>query len=297
MLSDPASVAAALDGSALSGRAVTILPVPSTDDVAFAVACEVSEVLSAWRSARDLVSRTGRWPVVAVAWNGLDELFIRFPFDNGSGADTSVAGIVSRADRLDPVDVLADLAAQDDRWDAYEYLEPFEIPNTEQAVGSSPSAAEVRAALGPAPSRAELDSWLLEWEQSRGGTVASRTAHLEWFEPDGLALWLVLLPTTRSWEVPAYISFYGAEGEGGAERLVAVIRSWHGRYGAELVAHFGTMLEFSVGRPPLSLQEAWQLAREQELIAPCTTALQGVPLRQHARALVGRGTWFLHERP
>src|SRR5690349_2243821 len=130
MLSDTTAVAAAFEGSALSGRSVAKLAVPSTDDVAFALPCESSEVLSAWRSARDLLSRTGRWPVVVVAWNGPDELFMRFPFDHGSGGDTSVAGIVRRANELDAAAVIADLAALDDRWNAYEFLEPFELPNT-----------------------------------------------------------------------------------------------------------------------------------------------------------------------
>jgi len=57
------------------------------------------------------------------------------------------------------------------------------------------------------------------------------------------------------------------------------------------------MLEFVVNRPPRSLDEAWALAREQELVAPCTTALPGITLREHARSLVDRDTWFIHERP
>jgi hypothetical protein len=54
----------------------------------------------------------------------------------------------------------------------------------------------------------------------------------------------------HGWQVAAYVSFFGAEVPGGAERLIAVLRSWHERYGAELVAHYGTMLEFVVRRPP-----------------------------------------------
>ena len=74
-------------------------------------------------------------------------------------------------------------------------------------------------------------------------------------------------------------------------------RRWHDQFGAELVAHYGVMIKFVVRRPPSTLDVAWQLAREQELIAECTTILPGVPLRHHARALVGRDTWFLFERP
>jgi hypothetical protein len=123
------------------------------------------------------------------------------------------------------------------------------------------------------------------------------STYLEWFEPTDMDVAVILLPTPHGWHAPAYLSFFGAEGPGGAEKLVAILRLWHDRHGAELLAHYGTMLEFVVDRPPQTIDEAWQLAREQVLIAPCTTAPRGVPLRQHARALIGRSTWFLHERP
>lgn len=57
----------------------------------------------------------------------------------------------------------------------------------------------------------------------------------------------------------------------------------------------GTMLEFLVERPPRTLDEAWPLAGEHDLLA--TSTLSSRALRDHARALLGRRTWFLHDRP
>ncbi|WP_291467436.1 DUF4253 domain-containing protein [Acidovorax sp.] len=74
-------------------------------------------------------------------------------------------------------------------------------------------------------------------------------------------------------------------------------RGWRELHGAELWAHYGTMLEFAVGRPPRDFDTALALAREHDLAAPCTLALPGIALRHHALGLVGHGTWFLHERP
>jgi hypothetical protein len=41
------------------------------------------------------------------------------------------------------------------------------------------------------------------------------------------------------------------------------LRSWRERYGAELVASWGTMLQLSVNAPPADLQDAFELAVEQ----------------------------------
>ena len=299
MIRDPEALAQLLEGSVLGERPVTAIPVPGGEEPAFAVDCVYDEVLAAWQAGRAVVDRSGRWPVVVAGWfGGVDaEVFNRFPFDHGAGGDTSISGILRRAEGIDPADVIAELAANDARWDAYDHLVSFELPSTRRSVGDAPLEAVVRAALGAHTTHDVLDRWLLDWEEATGPIKPESAAYLDWFEPSGLDTAVLFLPTEHSWHAPAYLSFFGAEGPGGAEKLIAVVRSWHERFQAELVAHFGTMLELVVGRPPAALDDAWVLAREQELVAPCTTALPGVTLRRHARSLVGRNTWFLHERP
>lgn len=79
--------------------------------------------------------------------------------------------------------------------------------------------------------------------------------------------------------------------------MITVLEYWRRAYGAELVANFGTMLEFVVARPPETLDAAWELAVQQDLIARSTLAGRGVTIRDHARTLISRPTWFLHNRP
>ena len=50
-----------------------------------------------------------------------------------------------------------------------------------------------------------------------------------------------------------------------------------------------------VARPPRTLADAFALAVEQDLLAPMT--LTGATVRDHARALLERPEWFLHDRP
>ena len=299
MPSSPDEVADLLRGSVLDGRPVASISIPGEQEQALAVPCGAEEVLLAWRCVRRALERTQRWPVVVAGWGGPlgPDLFSRFPYDHGAGGETSVKAIVARAENIQSDDVFADWARVDDEWDASEYLESFELRHTKDFVGEAPSAEEVRLALGARPTHAELDRWLLDWEEARGSSRVETDSYLDWFEPTGIDVGVILLPTPHGWHALAFMSFFGAEGPGGAEKLIAVLRSWNDRYGAELVAHYGTMLELQVGRPPRNVDEAWQLAREQELVAQCTTALPGIPLRHHARTLVGRSAWFLHERP
>ena len=76
-------------------------------------------------------------------------------------------------------------------------------------------------------------------------------------------LWIVLLPTTKGWEVPAYMAFGGWNSCPGPDVHVAVLRSWHERFGAEPVTMTHDVLELTVVRRPASRELAVELALEQ----------------------------------
>jgi hypothetical protein len=98
----------------------------------------------------------------------------------------------------------------------------------------------------------------------------------------------------------AYAPFYGEQGGMPgltSQRLITILEFWRRRYGAELVANWGTMLQFVVARPPTTLEDAWNLALQQDLVAQDTLTGPGISLRDHARTLIERPTWFLHCRP
>lgn len=222
MLNSPEEVADLLQGSVLDGRLARSISIPGEQDLAIAVSCDPDGVLAAWQCLRDVLDQTERWPVVVAGWDGpigSDE-FSRFPFDHGAGGDTSVQGILARAEMIDSNDVLADLARIDDARDPFEDLEPFELSRTMDFTGSAPTADDIRRALGPRPTRAQLDRWLLDWEEAHGSGHLEAWTYLDWFEPEDMDTAVILLPTPHSWQVPAYLSFFGAEGPGGAENLV-----------------------------------------------------------------------------
>jgi len=76
---------------------------------------------------------------------------------------------------------------------------------------------------------------------------------------------ILLIPTTESAAVPAFLRWGGWNACPAPEYHVAALRSWHERYGAELVAIGGDVLNLRVTRRPQSRDEALALAREMYL--------------------------------
>ena len=303
-------LAQAVTGTPLAGRTTLRLPVPGGRAV-LAVQIEASELLPCWAAARQLTPSTGRAPVAVTTWgtSGGDwtqriesaDLFSRFGFlapEGTVGVDPD--DILARVSQVDLGAFLAQQVAETSEYQTIEEDLEEELEHTKERTGRAPSPDEVAAAtLDGAPLQTvfDLDRWLDRWEQSFAPIEAEGTpgGHLDWFQPDD-AVALLLLPLESAAGALAYCHWYGADGEP-SEPHIALLQSWEERFGAQLVAHWGTMLQFQVDRPPATADQAWQLALEQTLIAPCTIQLPGLSLREHARALIGRDRWFLHERP
>lgn len=300
---------ARLQGTPLAELDWLALPVPGhagTDsgEIAWAAQVPVPERQALWQSARALVAQgSGRWPVVTTLWAGsteapdaeglAEDLFMRFPYEQGAARDdVSPRSFVSTARAFDPEDLLADLVEGSYPLDEEDQLDAWR--SELEAAGISADDAGFDSAWAEcAGDRLRFERWLAALEDTQGAADPER-GRQERFDPDNA--WLVLLPTPHSEEALAYLHWYGME-RGPADGFIALLRRWREQHGAELWAHYGTMLEFAVGQPPGDFDTALALAREHDLAAPCTLALPGIPLRHHALGLVGHGAWFLHERP
>lgn len=300
---------ARLQGTPLAGLDWLVLPVPGhagTDsgEIAWAAQVPVGERQALWQAARALVERgSGRWPVVTTLWSGSTEapdadalakdLFMRFPYEQGAARDdVSPRSFIATARSLNPEDLLAELAGSSCPLDEEDQLKVWRSELV--SAGVSVDAAGFDAVWADcAGDRLRFEHWLATLEASHGA-ADPECGRQERFDPDNA--WLVLLPTPHSEEALAYLHWYGME-RGPADGFIALLRRWREQHGAELWAHYGTMLEFVVGQPPEDFDTALALAREHDLAAPCTLALPGIALRHHALGLVGHGTWFLHERP
>ncbi|MES2612810.1 MAG: DUF4253 domain-containing protein [Pseudomonadota bacterium] len=301
---------ARLEGTALAALDWLALPVPghggaASGEIAWAAQVPTAQRQALWQAARALVEpHTGRWPVVTTLWSGAaeapgpealaDDLFMRFPYEQGAARDdVSPRSFIATAHGIGADEVLAELAESFYPLDEDDQVDVWRGELAAAGVAGEACAGFDAAWAECAGDRLRFEHWLTALEKIQGASDPER-GRQERFDPDNA--WLVLLPTPRSEEALAYLHWYGME-RGRADGFIALLRRWRERYGAELWAHYGTMLEFAVHQPPQDFDSALALAREHDLAAPCTLALPGIALRHHALGLVGHGTWFLHERP
>lgn len=103
---------------------------------------------------------------------------------------------------------------------------------------------------------------------------------------------LGLVPTARSWEVPAYANFGGWNACPESAAHVAVHRMWNARYRSEIASMSSDVIECTVAKPPATRDEAMFLAREQSIYCP-DIVCQGVgTIENLAAALMGSESWY-----
>ncbi|MFD3842776.1 DUF4253 domain-containing protein [Streptomyces sp. NPDC058642] len=100
---------------------------------------------------------------------------------------------------------------------------------------------------------------------------------------------LLLVPARRGSDALALIDW---SAEAPLPLLCALLRSWEDRFGAQVVAVFGSEVYVSVARPPADTGQADQLALEHVLsTADNIVNDPPTPFPEYARELVGRASW------
>lgn len=100
---------------------------------------------------------------------------------------------------------------------------------------------------------------------------------------------LVLVPARRSSDALALI---GWSAEAPLPLLCALLRSWEQRFGAQVVAAFGSALHVSVARPPVTAEHADLVALEHVLsTADNIVDDPPTPFPEYATALTGKASW------
>ena len=294
-----------LSGSALEHCEIVELPILDTGELAFALDIEVNDLEQSWIIARQLLKQTERWPVITACWSDggeslaervwSEDIFSRFFFKEAPNPeDVSPRTLIQKSHRIDVSAFIDTLAKEHDCYNKLDEFFDRELEGTNQVCGHAPNRNELDGYS--IQTQHQLDRWLLDWELANGGLGNPEHSRFDWFDPNSVFPFLLLLPTSSSWETLAYINWHGTS-DHGSEYYIALGRSWEERFGAELVAHYGTMLGCFVSRPPTDPRTAWEVAREHDLVAPCTLGLTGVHVRHYANGLANYDRWFLHERP
>ncbi|MBQ1040813.1 MULTISPECIES: DUF4253 domain-containing protein [Micromonospora] len=239
-----------------------------------------ARLLEAWRAAHTAMPATGRWPVFTLP-GGLD---------HEPDAD-EIAELDLAARALDPWPVYQRYGsdAVQVQADAEGYVRAF--------LGGDVVAAVLEQLTLPTTSTA-LQRWTydtlladpeLASQAFRGSEYLVGTSR--W--PTWPEVQLVLLPTTSQWLAPGWVPYFGATRDNGIPALAAAMWQWEQRWGASLIAAWGTMLQFTAQRRPRPGSQAWELAGQHMAVGGSLQCEQW----QLAIALTQGDAWFLHDRP
>jgi hypothetical protein len=211
------------------------------------------EALDAWQRLRDLVPETRRWPILAGDMEEVAQVFEQL----GDGFDP--AATLTASEQIDPLRWAAELRESDP--------DLYDPPRDEPALRE-----QVFRQTGP---RRKIT---LHLDVQQGRPVER--------------VGLVLVPTERSWEAPAYLNYGGWNECPEPAVHVAFLRRWHELYGAEVVSIGPDVMEVSVSRPVTDREEAFALADEQFLYAYDIVAQGTETLDRLAAHLLQATVWY-----
>ncbi|MEJ3746170.1 DUF4253 domain-containing protein [Actinomycetes bacterium KLBMP 9797] len=284
MRNDLDQIAAAFVGTPLAG-----LPIGHGPSGTVLVAdIDPNSLHEAWRAADALVPVIGRRPVM-VTDDFNDTLRIRSEPEPGPSESELRA--------------FAEAATSSEPWLAYRhYSEDDEVDEGEaDYYARSMAGVELTALVSdvalPAPrqalERALYDRLLADADLYARvlGSVRFVTQTDHWYTPDRVLL--MLLPTTDVRSSGYWVDFYGALTREDQWTLAEVLAQWHHRWDARLVASWGTMLQFQVGRRPAPGDEAWTAAGQLKALAPNLDLSRW----EVAVAVPAGDAWFVHNRP
>lgn len=291
-----------LINSPLASRAKHALRILDTGETALFVATNSKHALADWMYLRQILAQTGRWPVLVSDagcrnWPHAS-MFSRDPFEEEPDlVDLATPRAIVAASHTIDLDhwqqqcqtEFGEYRAGDSWEDQLEYmLSPL------LKRGAAPTREEIRAAMSESSGLFPLDRFLFDWSEQHLGPQSAASVEMNWFDPAPNKQAVLLLPTVHGCDALAYMHWWGYND---TLSRIQLLRHWQDKFGAELVAHWDTMLQFIVQRPPQTSDEAFSLAVQHYWAAPCTLDLPGERLYQYAESLLHSKRWFLHERP
>ncbi len=143
----------------------------------------------------------------------------------------------------------------------------------------------------------EDDPKLLGEFEERGDVSSEQSAgivaHLNIFSKQPLEeIYIGLIPTEKSFEIPAYVSFGGWDWCEKPEDHVAIMRYWNEKYGIEIVSITSNVIECIVKNPPATKEEALELAKEQYWYCPDLVTQGTQTIAALAATLLNNKYWY-----
>ncbi|BAY11272.1 DUF4253 domain-containing protein [Calothrix sp. NIES-2098] len=225
-----------------------------------------AEAIDFWQKLRQLVGDTGHYPLLLGNEDELESHLESIQFYES----LTIAEIIDRGNSLNACEWLNNIAQERRKeWENYR-------KHDENIILDPLTLAEIG-----------------EWKEAISATnreytipynILNRLPH-----PN---IVVALVPTTFSWEVPAFLKFGNWNDCPASEIHVCLMKYWYEKYGAEVVGISHDVVEMCVQHPPKNREAAFQLAQEQYIY--CYDIVdQGVrTLNKLANLLLHNKVWY-----
>jgi len=237
----------------------------------YAFAIPNGAALTRWAALRDLVAETGHWPLLIGDETSASELLPAIFDGTATQAPLWEEG-------FDAADTAATIAAG---------LQIDPIAWVDEKYRTSPNYRRERWEEEPE------EGHDFEYHERRGQIFSLPTETLYGTPSTDVSLspvYLILLPVSEGWQVPAFLQYGGVNDCPQPEEHVAMLRWWHERYGAELVWLFTDSVYLRIVRPPCDPTVARGLAREQ--LVYCSS-IEAASTIESLAGLLNRATvWY-----
>jgi hypothetical protein len=138
-----------------------------------------------------------------------------------------------------------------------------------------------------------LDDPLGEWPQKVPAANITLTVATDILTGKALPrVHIVLLPTERGWEAPAYLRWGGSNACPPPEYHVAILHSWHDRFGAKLAGLSGDVINLNIAKPLQQKETALAVAHEQYDYCPDIVDQGTNDISSLAASLMSQSWWF-----
>lgn len=260
-----------------------------------------------WHVLRAAYPTSGYWPLIVTyipngeppPWEQLveeetDQLFSRFFFEEeaehrGKGCKSPEPRKIIEASRDAEVHYALEAAQLGFNIELPGDVQ-FRLDRLVEEYGQAPSVQDTIARVeeSEATPWVAIEQAIFAWELAQGKLKKPRHPPY-WYEPrEPLAL--LLLPIADGFDALAHIHWWGSFTLG-TPATMALMRSWNRDHGAELMCHYGTVLQLHVPQPLTDPLAAFNVAAAME-----TICMQG-SASESAWEMLGAGHWHLHNRP
>lgn len=255
-----------LRSAGIDTRTLAGLEWPGLYPRCYSLQSDGTKAVGFWERLRTLTDHTGFWPLIAGEEEHL--LALRDNYEMEISADHEVGGSGGSADPTSA------LITSGESLDLRKWFER-------------------RMAESEAQRRCDQGAWPSDLPSRGKGTLAltHRYDYTAGTEKPYPRVFLLFLPVTVAWQVPAFLRLGGWNKCPQTETHIAVAKSWCQRYGAEIISASNNIIEMRVNNPPKTRDDSLNVAREQFIYCNDLIHLKFKTLSALAATLIDAPYW------